>query len=337
MTASIPEIDGSAVTARDFHMDIVTAGRPVILRNVAAAWPVTAAGRTSPAALREYLLRFDRGEPARAMIGPPAIKGRFFYNDALTGFNFRTDSTRLDAALHHLLEAVDDPHPIAFAIQSLQLWSALPGFDRENRLHLLPPSVEPRAWLGNRVTVAAHHDPSENIACVVAGERTFTLFPPDQVANLYPGPFELTPAGPAISMVDFDAPDLARFPRFEEAMEKAHVAQLSAGDGIYIPYLWWHHVRSTGPVNLLINYWWSPPSAAVGHPLEAMIHAMASIRSLPEHERSAWEAMFRHYVFSGEPAAEHLPEERRGIQGDPPPAEALQWAQQLIASRSREP
>jgi hypothetical protein len=337
MAQAIPEIDASSLTARAFHDDHVATGRPVVLRNIASAWPVTKAARKSGAALRDYLLTFDKGEPARAMIGPPGIKGRFFYNEALTGFNFRTESLRLDAALNHLLDAAEEPQPMALAIQSLQLWTALPGFDRDNRLQLLPPTVEPRAWLGNRVTVAAHHDPSENIACVVAGQRIFTLFPPDQVANLYPGPFELTPAGPTISMVDFDTPDLARYPRFAKAMEHAVVAELTAGDGIYIPYLWWHHVRSLEPLNLLINYWWSPPSAAVGHPLEAMIHAIASIRALPPAPRSAWEAMFHHYVFSDKSAGDHLTEGRRGIQGEPPSPEALAWAQQLLASRFRQP
>lgn len=335
MGTAISAIDASALNARDFHEGIVTSGRPIVLRNLVTAWPVTRAAGISNEKLRAYLLEFDKGQSVRAMIGPPGIKGRFFYNETLSGFNFRTESLRLGAALDHLLESADEFQPIALAIQSLQLWTALPGFDQANRLKLLPPTVEPRAWLGNRVTVAAHHDPSENIACVVAGKRIFTLFPPDEVANLYPGPFELTPAGPTISMVDFDAPDLARFPRFPQAMDKALVAELNAGDGIYIPYLWWHHVRSTEPVNLLINYWWSPPSAAVGHPLEAMIHAIASIRALPPEARSAWDAMFQHYVFADEPAAEHLDELRRGIQDVPPSPRGLAWAQQLLSSRFR--
>jgi hypothetical protein len=255
----------------------------------------------------------------------------------VTGFNYRTESIRLDAALDMLLDSASETCPTPLSIQSLQMWNALPGFDQENRMALLPPSVEPRAWLGNRVVVAAHYDPSENIACVVAGKRQFTLFPPGQVENLYPGPFELTPAGPTISMVDFDDPDFERFPRFHTALDHALAAELQAGDAIYIPYLWWHHVRSTEPINLLINYWWSPPSAAVTHPVEALIHAITAIRSLPPHPREAWAAIFRHYVFKGEPVASHLPAGQQGILGEPPSAEALAWAQQLLASRYRKP
>ena len=183
------------------------------------------------------MLQFDKGQPVRAMVGPPAINGRFFYNDALTGFNFRTESLRLDAALDFLLDAASERQPMAFAVQSLPLWNGLPGFSRDNQLQLLPDSVEPRAWLGNRVTVAAHHDPSENVACVVAGRRVFTLFPPEDVANLYPGPFELTPAGPTISMVDFDAPDFGLHPRFAAALDHSQRPSSPLASAIYIPYL----------------------------------------------------------------------------------------------------
>jgi len=181
--------------------------------------------------------------------------------------------------------------------------------------------------------IAAHYDPSENIACVVAGKRRFTVFPPAQVANLYPGPFEFTPAGPTISMVDFDAPDLQAFPRFAEALDNAQSAELEPGDAIYIPYLWWHHVRSTEPLNLLVNYWWSPLAPTAGHPMEALVHAMAAIRALPSHARDGWEAMFDHFVFGDGGSADHLPPARRGIQAERPGDEAFAWVHQLLASR----
>ena len=76
------------------------------------------------------------------------------------------------------------------------------GSTADNRLELLPPELaRPRIWLGNRSEVSAHFDLSDNIACVVAGRRRFTLFPPDQVANLYVGPLDHTMAGQPASMV----------------------------------------------------------------------------------------------------------------------------------------
>lgn len=328
---AIPERDSAGLTAREFHEQIVEAGHPVVLRGIVSHWPAVAAARSSSSDLADYLLKYDSGLEVRAMIAPPAVRGRFFYDKELTGFNFRTEAIKLAGALDLLLHDARQGDAPAIAMQSVQIWQNLPGFDRANVLPLLPPSVEPRAWIGNKVTVAAHHDPSENIACVVAGKRRFTLFSPEQVANLYPGPFELTPAGPTISMVDFDNPDRQTFPNFADAEQTSLVADLEPGDAIYIPYLWWHHVRSTEPLNMLVNYWWDSPTTANGFPLEAMLHAMMAIRDLPPRHRAAWEAMFNHYVFHPQSAGTHLPDARRGLQAVPQAEETVERTRALLA------
>ena len=69
--------------------------------------------------------------------------------------------------------------------------------------------------------VATHQDMNSNIAVVAAGRRRFRLFPPDEVGNLYIGPFEFTPAGTPVSLFDPDEPDLERFPQAAEAMKQA--------------------------------------------------------------------------------------------------------------------
>ena len=65
--------------------------------------------------------------------------------------------------------------------------------------------------------------------------RRFTLFAPELVDRLYIGPLDLTPAGQPISLVDLAAPDLARFPRFAEALPQAQVVTLEPGDALFIP------------------------------------------------------------------------------------------------------
>src|SRR5436309_12688179 len=59
----------------------------------------------------------------------------------------------------------------------------------------------------------------------------FTPFP-------YTTLFRSTPAGVQVSMVHLTAPDHARYPRFAAAMAAALIAELDAGDAIYIPYQW---------------------------------------------------------------------------------------------------
>ena len=57
---------------------------------------------------------------------------------------------------------------------------------------------------------------------------------------------------------------------------------------IFIPYLWWHHVRSVDRINMLVNYWWTPTGEARGAPRDAFLHAMLAIRTLPKAHRDAW-------------------------------------------------
>lgn len=325
------------MTRAAFEAEIVPAGQPVVLRGAVAEWPVVAAGQHSARALGDYLLRFDQGNALGAAVGPPAIKGRFFYNYRLDAFNFRRQPVTLKAAFEFLVAAEDKADPPSLAIQSSPARRNLPGFEQDNAMPLLDPAVEARLWIGNRVTVAAHYDPSENLACAVAGRRRFTLFPPDQVGNLYMGPMERTPAGTTISLVDFDAPDLDRFPRFAEAMRHAVVADLEPGDAIYIPYMWWHHVRSLDRVNMLVNYWWTPPAPTNAHPMDALLHAMLAIRELPERHRKAWRAQFDHYIFGEGPhAGDHIPPAVRGVLGPIDEVQARQLVQVVLKGLSQD-
>ena len=305
-------------TPEQFREEILPAGQPVLLRGLVRDWPVVQAALDSDEAYCEYLKAFDRGYNVNTAYGPPSIGGRVFYNDDLSGINCRLEQVSLSSSLDYLLAHRDeDPGPTV-AVQSVEAPRFLPGFESENRMPagFIPAGIEPRLWVGSRTIVAAHYDPSENIACCIAGRRRFTLFPPEQVANLYIGPFELTPSGPTISMVDFNDPDLEQHPRFPEAREAAICADLEPGDAVYVPYLWWHHVESMDPVNGLVNYWWATPDELRGDPRTALLHAMLSIKSLEPNHRDAWRALFDHYVFEtdGETGT-HLPEERRGILG----------------------
>lgn len=304
--------DGAA-----FDRDIRPAGQPVVIRGLANDWPGVAAARDGDESFIAYLKGFVTAQPVTAVVGQPEIRGRFFYSDDLASLNFERGTSPLAPFLDRLLRDVHHSTPLAMAVQSEPVAELLPGFEQVNRTDLLPSSTIPRAWLGNRIRVAAHCDLMENVGIVVAGQRRFTVFPPEQVANLYPGPLELTPAGTPVSMVDLAAPDFDRYPRFAEALANAEIAELAPGDAIYIPYHWWHAVDSLGPVNLFINYWWNdaPPQGA--SPYEALMHAMLAIRSLPADQRSVWRTMFDHYIFGAdEDTAAHLPAHARGILGE---------------------
>lgn len=290
---------------------------PAVLRGLASKWPAVAAARHSDEELITYLRRFASKHPVPHIVGAPDIEGRFLYSDDLLSLNFKRGMSPLDPFLDWLLQQRPNPRPYAVAVQSQQVPSVLPGFERENQITLVRPEITPRAWLGNRVRVAPHYDLTENVGVVVAGRRRFTLFPPDQVKNLYVGPLELTPAGTPVSLVDLSNPDLERFPKFKEALGSAQVTELGPGDAIYIPFYWWHGVDSLEAVNLFINYWWSDGPEGTGSPHDALIYAMYAIKVLPPEQRDVWRDVFDHYIFerNGNPA-EHLPERARGVLGD---------------------
>jgi hypothetical protein len=171
---------------------------------------------------------------------------------------------------------------------------------------------------------------------VVAGRRRFTLFPPEQLANLYVGPLDFAPAGQAISLVDLENPDLDRFPRFAEALVHAQSAELQPGDIIYIPSMWWHHVQGLESLNVLINHWWRDAPDHAGPPLDVLLHALLNLRDLPVEQRRAWAGLFDHYVFNpSQETAAHIPLARRGVVGELDDDAARRIRAQLRASLNR--
>lgn len=323
--AAIPEYEG--MDAARFRAEVLPLGRPAVMRGLIGDWPAVALGRQSAAALGAYLERLDRGEAVDVLTGDPSIGGRLFYREDMRGLNFTRVPRRVGDVARALIDHLGAGQPPAISAQSIEARRFLPGFEEENPFALLP-GVPPRLWLGNAVEVAPHIDIYENIACVVAGRRRFILFPPDQLPNLYVGPFDFSPAGAPVSMVPLRDPDLDRFPRYRAALAAAQTAELGPGDAIYIPYMWWHGVQSLTPFNLLANYWWNEARPKAGSPYDALMHALMVIGDMPPAHRDAWRAMFETYVFRahGEPMAHLAPETRGAIGGLDPQAMAAMKA-----------
>jgi hypothetical protein len=295
--------------------ELLKSPTPWVARGLAAAWPLVRAARTSQLDASRYLLRFYRGERVTAMIAAPESEGRYFYNADLSGFNFDTVSARLDKVLEELYDHRADAVPPTLYVGSTHVDHYLPGLRGENDLPLGARDPLVSLWLGNRSRIAAHFDVPDNLAVAAAGRRRFTLFPPEQLSNLYVGPLDLTPAGQSISLVDFAKPDLERFPRFAKAWEQAQVAELEPGDALFIPSMWWHHVEGLTAFNILVNYWWRQSPPYMDTPTHALMLAMLALRDLPREQRNAWQERFRWYVFEseGEEAAHIPPAARRSL------------------------
>lgn len=281
-----------------------TSSAPLVLRGAVTSWPFLREARRSDEAAVDYLARFYNGRPVNVLVAAPSEAGRFFYRADSKRMNFETVSAPLPDVLQSLLDERQSEEPAAIAMQAISAPDCLPGLEAENPNPFVPADSQARVWIGNKVTVAPHFDVSENIACVIAGRRRFVLFPPEQSANLYPGPMDVTPANVPISMVAMVGSELDRFPHYREALAAAIVADLDPGDAIYIPYLWWHGVQSLTPFNVLVNYWFNRDEAAARYPFVPMLHlAFRAFSDMAPEHRQAWRVLYDHYVFqtAGDP------------------------------------
>ena len=319
-----------------FHREIVPRGEPVVLEGLVRDWPSVRSAVVSPEAACAYLAQLDSGAEADAVLVPAGLEGRMFYEPGLRDFNFARRKLSVSGVLQHLARYSHFDAPPSVALQCARIAECLPAFEPANPMPLLDPGVRPRLWLGNAFLTPAHIDELDNLACVVGGRRRFTLFPPEQVRNLYIGPLDFTPAGAPVSLVSLKAPDFERFPRFREALAAARVAELEPGDALFIPAVWWHHVESFDVVNILVNYWWQQASDVQAErvsPTKALLHALLSIRHLPPAHREGWAAVFSHFVFEADPAA-HIPDERQGVL-KPLPAERVESLLKGFAPRAK--
>lgn len=311
---AIAEISGIA-GGEKFLSEVVLPCRPAVLRGLVRDWPAVRASQ-SAALFHDYINRFDAGGEMEAFFGAPQIAGKYYYAEDLQGFNFERRKMRLAAALDLILSSADQPGAPSVYAGSLPVRDYLPGFVGENGMPLLPPSVAPRIWLGHASNVSAHYDTVDNLACVVAGRRRFTLYAPQLIESLYVGPIDNTMAGQPVSLAASAPRDDEKYPRFAEVRDQALVAELEPGDALYLPKLWWHQVEALSSFNGLVNYWWDAFTQGPDAPYTSMLLSMITISERPAAERQAWKALFEHYVFreQGHPLA-HLPAGRHGLLG----------------------
>jgi Cupin-like domain len=317
MSESPRSIEGKDLKGPEqFLREVVEPCRPVVLRGLVKDWPIVAAGRHSPSAVRDHLKPLDVGGDIEAFFGAPAIAGKYFYTEDLKGFNFERRRMKFGSALESIVSSVDVPGSQSVYVGSVPTNDFLPGFSALNPMPLLSPGISPRVWIGHAANVSSHYDTVDNLACVAVGVRRFTLFAPQLIDKLYVGPIDNTMAGQPVSLAASSAQDKDRFPLFEEIKGQSLIAELEPGDALYLPKLWWHKVESTAPFNVLVNYWWDAFRSGPDAPYTSMLLSMITIAERPAAEREAWKAFFDHYVFRshGHPLV-HLPAEQHGLLG----------------------
>ncbi|MDZ4307840.1 cupin-like domain-containing protein [Allopontixanthobacter sp.] len=328
MPTPVKEVDpgelGSLAARADERLE------PAVTRGLAVEFPVVRAAVQGDQALLQYLSELVLPVEVQALHAPAVARGKFGYSDDLKSFNF---SKRIIGFGDFVSELLEPPLPEeAIAVQGIRVREAAPRFTEENALICAPAGGEYRLWLGTRAEVAIHCDPVPNIAYVAGGNRRFTLFPPEEIGNLYLGPFDPVPNGTQISLADPLEPDHSRYPRFGGALARSLFADLEPGDAIFIPTGWYHHVQALSPINLLVNYWWQSDGARPS-PWDALMHGFMALRGLSPADKRVWRAMFAHYIFeeSGD-SGSHIPPHSRGILSRPTPETVAAMRKSIVRS-----
>ncbi|CAG5129036.1 unnamed protein product [Candidula unifasciata] len=118
------------------------------------------------------------------------------------------------------------------------------------------------------VITPAHYDEQENLFAQIQGYKRFLLFDPSQFECLYPYP--IYHPHDRQSQVDFDNPDLDKFPMFSKL--KGYEAIVGPKDVLYLPMYWWHQVESLPGYGetISITFWYkAAPTMKVVYPLTA--------------------------------------------------------------------
>lgn len=323
MTQSISKVAETKVDSFeeiDFER-LIDDQKPIIFRGLAAGLPLVRASTASTVAAMDHVRAYYLGKPLTVFRGDPAIAGRFGYTSDIDGFNFTATQMTLDNFFSLLLEHMDDAQSPSWYCGSTDIDTFMPGLLVSDGLPICGEMftrspVLKSIWMGNRTTACAHFDISHNLAVCMVGHRRFTLFMPDQIENLYPGPLEPTPGGQVISLVDFTAPNFDLYPKFQKALDNAQVAELAPGDVLFYPSMWWHQVEALDGFNIMINYWWETVPIFVDSPMNTLLHGLLSLRGRSATERAAWRAIFDYYLFGAtEVAVGHLPAHTRGDLG----------------------
>jgi len=292
--------------------------KPVLLKGLVQDWSLVKAGQQSPNNVMEQLESDYSQRPMLVYKGSPEIKARFGYDKSCTGFNYSSERSTIPEVFNFIRSQLTQEQHDYLYINSLRFDEGFPKLSASHSLafeHAEFDNNQPVAkiWLGTESVAAAHFDQPKNIACCVVGKRRFTLFAPDQVENLYPGPLTPTPGGQVVTLTDLSKPDFTRFPRLKTALENAYVVDLEPGDGLYYPNMWWHEVEAFDRFNAMVNFWWMSAPPYLGNPMDVLMHAMMSVRDRPPEEKEAWKALFDYYIFADpEQARAHLPPQSHG-------------------------
>ncbi|EST05371.1 JmjC [Kalmanozyma brasiliensis GHG001] len=269
----------NGISAVRFVKDFQLAGRPGHFQGLLTSnpspekvvWPALKAWSTIDAKGQETLDGLKRPETADLMVPVEISQPNLGYN-AGGGKWDRIEmpfSLFLDAFIGRKIpwstDASQQQQPVGYLAQ-FDLLSKAPSLAQEApglpHTQAGPKGAQEQwrsnVWIGPGGTYTPlHRDPYENLFAQIVGRKRVHLFAPALAPNLY-----IKPSGPQqntseiASEQELLTPSQDR-PLLSEALasDNAFVAELDAGDVLYIPQGWYHCVQSLS-TSASVNFWY---------------------------------------------------------------------------------
>jgi LPS sulfotransferase NodH len=219
----------SNLSRDEFRDRYYAANRPVIMQGLLTRW------RALRLWTPDYLKNMGGDELVEVMTG----------RDADPGHETNTAGHRHEMRFADYIDMVYSGRVTNdyYMVANNAFLQSQPGQHLLDDLASLPDYLNPRTaeghrflWFGPAGTVTRlHHDTSNILMAQLLGRKRFRLLPPSQWQYLY------NSTG-VFSDVDCEQPDLGRYPRFRHATITEFV--LEAGEVLFMPVGWWHHVRA---------------------------------------------------------------------------------------------
>ncbi|XP_076451021.1 bifunctional peptidase and (3S)-lysyl hydroxylase Jmjd7-like isoform X2 [Babylonia areolata] len=264
---SVPVLDRTP-SPLQFYRDFVGPNKPVVLSNFTTSWPAVRKWN------HQYLRQVIGDEEVTVAVTPNG------YADAVCEGHFVMPEERR-MTVSAFLDILKNPASAegVFYVQKQnsnltdEFLSVMGDVDAEpqwgTEVFGKPPDAV-NMWIGDgRAVTSMHRDHYENLYCVISGSKTFLLIPPSDLPFVpyekYPaaryreknGQFTIEP-DPETGEVPWIAvdplcPDTARYPEFQQC--RPVEVTVKAGQTLYLPSLWFHHVRQSHGC-IAVNLWY---------------------------------------------------------------------------------
>jgi len=233
------------VTGREFVEKFFSRTIPAIVTDATADWGMS--GRWSP----EYLTSLI-GD--KIVMVSTSATGKFSYDTAEKGAGeIYSDEPMKFAEAARRIASGDGGRQLYLMQTSIP--KHFPELMKQVRVPQWVPHVATQInlWFGRSSVTPLHYDATNNFFAQQYGEKQWTIFSPSDTVNVYPYPVDSKM--PHLSAVDLDNPDLSAHPNFRLARPIRFT--LKAGELLYLPAFWWHHVSSPH-VSTSVSIWWMP-------------------------------------------------------------------------------